>query len=136
MIGDGSDERKLFDMLKSAPPKNLVTMLTSPNALYYFLYQRGEEKWGDSNKFEWNPLRVQRNVDFARITLAPLTDDLLTPTSPLRRVRRRLRHTRSKRSLVAKGAMSDWIIPLNYLHSQIMGIPLLIRSLMIGYYSI
>eukprot|EP01082_Thalassiosira_pseudonana_P003734 g2408.t1 g2408 contig12:41018-42763(+) len=82
MIGDGSDERKLFDMLKSAPPKNLVTMLTSPNALYFFLYQRGEEKWGDSNKFEWNPLRVQRNVDFARITLDPLTDDLLTPTSP------------------------------------------------------
>eukprot|EP01082_Thalassiosira_pseudonana_P005074 g4769.t1 g4769 contig16:310733-311692(+) len=82
MIGDGSDERKLFDMLKSVPPKNLVTMLTSPNALYFFLYQRGEEKWGNSNKFEWNPLRVQRNVDFARITLAPLADDLLTPTSP------------------------------------------------------
>eukprot|EP00970_Alexandrium_tamarense_P003114 scaffold471_cov109-Alexandrium_tamarense.AAC.2 len=82
MIGDGTDERKLFDMLKSAPPKNLVTMLTSPNALYFFLYQRGEEKWGDPNKFEWNPLRVQRNVDFARITLAPLADDLLTPTSP------------------------------------------------------
>eukprot|EP00970_Alexandrium_tamarense_P004239 scaffold707_cov111-Alexandrium_tamarense.AAC.8 len=82
MIGDGSDERKLFDMLKSAPPKNLVTMLTSPNALYLFLYQRGEEKWGDSNKFEWNPLRVQRNVYFARISLAPLADDLLTPTSP------------------------------------------------------
>jgi hypothetical protein len=78
----GTNERKLFDMLKSAPPKNLVTMLTTPNALYFMLFQRGEEKWGDSNKFEWNPLRVQRNVDFARITLAPLADNLLTPNSP------------------------------------------------------
>jgi hypothetical protein len=29
-----------------------------------------------------NPLRVQRNMDFAKITLAPLANVLLTPTSP------------------------------------------------------
>jgi hypothetical protein len=69
LVREGPDERKLFEMLRSLPPLQLVPLFTSPGALHYYLYQRGMEKWQDHNKFTWNPLRIQRDIDYATYSL-------------------------------------------------------------------
>ena len=69
LLGDGPDERKLFEMLRSLPPLQLVPLLTSPGAFHYYLYQRGMEKWQDPTRFTWNPLRIQRNIDYVTYTV-------------------------------------------------------------------
>jgi hypothetical protein len=69
LVGDGPDERKLFEMPRSLPPLQLVPLLNSLGALHYYLYQRGMEKWQDHIMFTWNPLRIQRNIDYATYSL-------------------------------------------------------------------
>eukprot|EP01082_Thalassiosira_pseudonana_P000008 g13.t1 g13 contig1:32619-34468(-) len=69
LLGDGPDERKLFEMLCSLPPLELVPLLTSPGAFHYYLYQRGMEKRQDPPRFTWNPLRIQRNIDYVTYTV-------------------------------------------------------------------
>eukprot|EP00970_Alexandrium_tamarense_P018084 scaffold13317_cov92-Alexandrium_tamarense.AAC.7 len=82
LVGDGPDKRKLFEMLRSLPPLQLVPLLTSPGAFHYYLYQRGMEKWQDPTRFTWNPLRIQRNIDYATYSIDTYPSNSLA-TSPV-----------------------------------------------------